>query len=681
LGNLNTLNIYATGISSLYGNVLVSGNLFVIGTTITQGTTLMIGNTTTQGTTNMIGNVITQGNLTVQGTTALNGLVNIVGNVNTTGASLQTGAMIVNGPISLNNTLSVTGTGNIQFNDGTVQTTATIGQINNSNHVTGSLGYNGNVRTLSLTTDAQSTNVVNTLVARDAQGNIAVTNLSAQQINTTAINGNNTVSGSMIIYGNLQVLGTTTTISAQAIAISSKVFTLSNNATTGSQADSSGIQVGNTTVFADFLYDNTLTAPAWRSSVDIVPKYTNTGNIGTINRTWASLWADQLWATQQLNVGIQPPVDYATVGQFTANIPTYSQVYNQNISNNNQASTDFVAANDLDLDGTNYIDMGINSSTYSNVSYGIMRGNDGYLYPNGGILVFGTASLNSDIVFFTDGTLASNQVGRVHLGRWMIGQPTDDGVNRLQVQGNINVSGNILANTVTAWNITNLTNSTTAANIGMLGYVNSQVTAANTAANSANVAMKGYVDNSTTTANVGMKGYVDAVTTAWTANSYQQQALIGNLQVSSYSNVNLAAYLAGTITTGNISVSSGNVILTPKVIYTNGGVRTINGGIWANINFSADSLVMIYNPIGTVTVNLSNYQAGSCVKLIARIGTARNISLGVAGVNNTTTGAQGGTTITGTGPGSMYGANQTVVMDYTCMDNTAGNCYVQVSYV
>jgi hypothetical protein len=78
---------------------------------------------------------------------------------------------------------------------------------------------------------------------------------------------------------------------------------------------------------------------------------------------------------------------------------------------------------------------------------------------------------------------------------------------------------------------------------------------------------------------------------------------------------------------------------------------------------------------------LANYTAGATVKVIIRLTTARNFTLGVAAVQNTTTGAQGSTTITGTGGGAMYGANQAVILTYICVDGTATNTYVSVDYV
>ena len=115
-----------------------------------------------------------------------------------------------------------------------------------------------------------------------------------------------------------------------------------------------------------------------------------------------------------------------------------------------------------------------------------------------------------------------------------------------------------------------------AANVGMLGYVNSQVTAANTAW-AANASAQQTLISSLQSNASSQETEIQSLF----ANSYQQQALIGNLQASAYSNINVAAYLtsvgigggnysninvaaylAGSITTGNIStgnITAGNI--------------------------------------------------------------------------------------------------------------------------
>jgi hypothetical protein len=111
------------------------------------------------------------------------------------------------------------------------------------------------------------------------------------------------------------------------------------------------------------------------------------------------------------------------------------------------------------------------------------------------------------------------------------------------------------------------------------------------------------------------------------------------------------------------------------------GNRTVTGGTALTVDFSADAIVLWSVPTGNGTITLANYTAGATVKVIIRLTTARNFTLGVAAVQNTTTGAQGNTTITGTGGGAMYGANQAVILTYICVDGTATNTYVAVDYV
>ena len=105
------------------------------------------------------------------------------------------------------------------------------------------------------------------------------------------------------------------------------------------------------------------------------------------------------------------PTFTATLGEFVSNIPTFSQLFAQNQSNNANASTDIVSYNNLG-DGTNYfVDMGITSSTYNEAAYPIFQANDAYLYNGGNTagagasgdisrLLIGTSTANSNVVIF-----------------------------------------------------------------------------------------------------------------------------------------------------------------------------------------------------------------------------------------------------------------------------------------
>ena len=106
----------------------------------------------------------------------------------------------------------------------------------------------------------------------------------------------------------------------------------------------------------------------------------------------------------------------------------------------------------------------------------------------------------------------------------------------------------------------------TTANVGMTGYVDQANTIQSAQIAAANVGIIGYIDRANTiqsaqiaSANLGIIGYVDAVTTAWTANAYQQQALIGNLQSSAYSNANVISYLSASSIGAQVDIPAANL--------------------------------------------------------------------------------------------------------------------------
>jgi hypothetical protein len=137
------------------------------------------------------------------------------------------------------------------------------------------------------------------------------------------------------------------------------------------------------------------------------------------------------------------PINFGnTVLQTTVYVNNFTQINQQNISNGNNASADYVVTADTGNDSNNYIDLGLNGSGYNQSAYNIGSALDGYLYVNGGNISIGTQTLNKDVVFHTDGTQYLNQAGRIHRGRWLLGNSTiqDDGINTLQVQGNISIA-------------------------------------------------------------------------------------------------------------------------------------------------------------------------------------------------------------------------------------------------
>lgn len=99
--------------------------------------------------------------------------------------------------------------------------------------------------------------------------------------------------------------------------------------------------------------------------------------------------------------------------QMTRSRNSYAQHVIQNGNSGTQASADIVACADNGTDSAHYIDLGVNSSTYSDPAYGITEADDGYLYMQDGKLVIGTATALKDLVFHTGGTAAANECVRL----------------------------------------------------------------------------------------------------------------------------------------------------------------------------------------------------------------------------------------------------------------------------
>jgi len=133
---------------------------------------------------------------------------------------------------------------------------------------------------------------------------------------------------------------------------------------------------------------------------------------------------------------------------FADNVNNYNSVYTINLNSGSDASADFVAYNDASDVNSYFIDMGINSSGFSSVTYPIFTPNSGYLITGGGTsgqssdLFMGTGNAASDIVLFSGGYLAANERARIkgNSGNLLIGTSTDNG-QLVQVNGSTYFGG------------------------------------------------------------------------------------------------------------------------------------------------------------------------------------------------------------------------------------------------
>lgn len=135
-------------------------------------------------------------------------------------------------------------------------------------------------------------------------------------------------------------------------------------------------------------------------------RLTNTGNLGIGTTTFDATNPEKLL------------VDAGTTTSYNVisgkgSIDNYLQLNIQNRSAGNSASSDVVATADNGNETVNFIDFGINSSTYNAAAFDVTAANDAYLYSTGNDLAMGNATVNKSFKFFTGGTLAANERMRI----------------------------------------------------------------------------------------------------------------------------------------------------------------------------------------------------------------------------------------------------------------------------
>ena len=100
--------------------------------------------------------------------------------------------------------------------------------------------------------------------------------------------------------------------------------------------------------------------------------------------------------------------DFQNVIIARANTNNYAQFNITNANSGGKASTDIVATANNGSETEGYIDLGINSSNYSNGASGILNGaNRAYLYATGQDFYIGNGSGGKDLVFFTNATVGT----------------------------------------------------------------------------------------------------------------------------------------------------------------------------------------------------------------------------------------------------------------------------------
>jgi hypothetical protein len=112
-------------------------------------------------------------------------------------------------------------------------------------------------------------------------------------------------------------------------------------------------------------------------------------------------------------------VDAGTTSSFNVisgkgTIDNYLQLNIQNNSNTANASSDVVATSANGNESVNYIDMGINSGTYTNTSNPVIGGaNNAYLYSTGNNFMIGNGTAAKSLIFFTNSFANADEKMRI----------------------------------------------------------------------------------------------------------------------------------------------------------------------------------------------------------------------------------------------------------------------------
>lgn len=157
-------------------------------------------------------------------------------------------------------------------------------------------------------------------------------------------------------------------------------------------------------------------------------RFSETGNVGVGTSTFDGTNPEKLL------------VDAGTTGSFNVisgrgNINNYLQLNIQNRSAGTSASSDVVATANNGNETSNYIDMGVNSSGYSNAGLPILDGvNTTYLYATGRNFFIGNGSAGRDLAFFTNGFATTDEKLRI-LSNGNVGIGVTNPSDKLTVAG------------------------------------------------------------------------------------------------------------------------------------------------------------------------------------------------------------------------------------------------------
>ena len=361
---------------------------------------------------------------------------------------------------------------------------------------------------------------------------------------------------------------------------------------------------------------------------------------GTLTTIYSNVYASGNSFTLPNNTTIGLLPNFTTTNAkltYVDNVNSFTQFLLQNKNSGSNASGDIVVTSDNGTDSTHYIDMGINSSTFSGGG-GLDGADDGYLLVEGGKLLIATIDQPNDIIFAVGGDAPSNEMGRFKYGNGLIvtGNITSTGAitstGNLTVNGNLIVTGNIVTSNYETISKTEYANSiiasgniTASGNVSATYYTGNGYYLTGLAATYGNTQVAAYLvanPQTGTYSNSNVASYLptNSVITNINANITAANSAIATLQTQVYSNSNVTSYLAGNISVGNLAVGTAF-----KISGTDNNITTTNGsavqfGQRANFN-SANGIYVsgITNALGglvssaNITAQSSNVYASNAI--------------------------------------------------------------------
>ena len=580
----------------------------------------------------------------------------------------------------------------------TVNSTLYTGSANNSLYLGGNVAakyiQNTDSRVLSGNLSFTGSNVTftdigvgtNTFTA-NSSGVYANSLVSAYSLNVTDtanittlnIANNAKIVGNLEVDGTLLLSGNTTFVNATVITTNDKNIILANNAVTNVDAAGAGIIIGQN---ANLVFNGTV--GAWQSNVIFIPAVNNLG-LGTASYQWNLVAnnanANYIFANNKIQVGSQAGYNFGNTAVIEIDVSanSYQQIVIQNANNGTQASGDLVITADTGNDSVNYIDFGINSSTYSNATYALTGPLDAYLYSSDSKLVIGTASVK-DVIVHAGGVAATNRVLTVNTTAVTVANGQTLAANVLNVT--IANASNVIATNIIA-SYVNAAASVNAVTINATSVNASSFTATDGNVNTIVNTSVHYVGNSVANTTISANG----ITIFANGQGYFR---MGNTTVNTTVNATAiyitnstgTSYLSATVinTTGAVNATSftatdGNVntVVNTSVYYVGNSV--------ANTTISANGITISANGQGYFRMGNSSVNSSvnvTSVYVSNSSGTSylnpTTINVGNSSVNSSVNSTSFYSGVTGTGTGGLV-ANSTLIF----VGNNTVNAYLNTT--